>query len=111
MTRRALTNNTMIEPLDPEDYIADEDPETPTTRRQAKEIEELRAQLTEFRELLKKTEPWLLAYNRRLSGSSVHEDDFDNLWLLRQEIKDQLTRHNTCSHSTSSSNEAKPHTT
>ena len=32
----------MTEPLDPPDYIADEDPETQTTRRQQKEIEELR---------------------------------------------------------------------
>ena len=101
----------MIEPLDPPDYIADEDPETPTTRRQAKEIEELRAQLTEFRELLKKTEPWLRSFSLKLTGISELANDFDNLWLLRQEIKDELSRHNTCSLPTSSSNEAKPHTT
>lgn len=101
----------MQEPLDPPDYIADEDPETPTTRRQAKEIEDLIEQRNEFRELLKKTEPWLLAYNRRLSGSSVHEDDFDKLWLLRQEIKDQISRHNTCLPLPYPDNEAKPHTT
>ena len=101
----------MKEPLDPEDYIADEDPETPTTRRQVKEIEELQAQLTELRELLKKTEPWLRSFSLKLTGISELANDFDNLWLLRQEIKDELSRHNTCSHPTPLSNEAKPHTT
>ena len=79
----------MNEPLDPPDYIADEDPETPTTRRQAKRIEELLHKLETLKHLLRASN----RNNRYLMTAirSLYTDDkMNQIETLQSQIEEIL---------------------
>jgi len=75
----------VTEPLDPPDYIADEDPETPTTRRQQKEIEELRDLLSAATARISELKLALLSVE--ISGRRLLE-----LEVFQNRIDDALNR-------------------